>query len=108
MESMDKKTSENKTPTWQWVAITSISIMLFLAAILLNETRADIQKSREMTAALSERVSKIETGMPLQFDAIKQWRSEINTNLEQLKAVQMETNRMLAKSAMTLKEWKAR
>ena len=108
MESIDKKTSENKTPTWQWVAITSISIMLFLAAILLNETRADIQKSREMTAALSERVSKIETGMPLQFDAIKQWRSEINTNLEQLKAVQMETNRMLAKSAMTLKEWKAR
>jgi low affinity Fe/Cu permease len=108
MESGDKITSENKTPTWQWVAITSISIMLFLAAVLLNETRADIQKSREMTSALSERVSVIETGMPLQFEAIKEWRSEINTNLEQLKAVQMDTNKMLTKSAQTYKEWKAR
>ena len=96
----------NKTPTWQWVATGAISLLLFFASFFLYETRADIKEWRQATIAMDLRVTSIEKVMPLQFEAIREWRTEINTNLEQIKADQRITANLLTKSAMTLKEWK--
>ena len=103
----------SKTPTWQWVAITAISILLVLAAFLLNatradikETRADIKEVRMSSAAIGLRVMAIETSMPLQFEAIKLWREEIKLSLNHMIVVQEKINSKLDKSAVTLDQWK--
>ncbi len=90
----------SKTPTWQWVAIAAISVLLTLAAIMLNETRADIKEVRISSAAIGQRVAVIETGIPLQFETIKAWREEMKINLKEIIANQKEI-----KSNAVVKKW---
>ncbi len=102
-------TSENsKTPTWQWVAGLALSALMFSSSVLLLETRADIKEVRQANVAISERVKVIETGIPLQFEAIKAWRDEIRVSLDRLSTGQQAAIDAIAKrdrSAAAVKKW---
>ena len=83
-----------------------MSGLLFFSGLMLLETRADIKEFRVANAAIGLRVTVIETGIPLQFEVIKEWRQEIKMSLEKITTAQEKTNSRLDKSAVTLGEWK--
>lgn len=105
----------DKTPTWQYVANGAISLLMIVSSVLLYETRADIKDGRKADALISERVTSIEKTMPLQFDAIKEWREEIRISLERIannqsyiaaRAVERSNTIIQGqKSAAQIKEW---
>ena len=98
---MDEVPCESKTPTWQWVAGLAISGMLFLSCLLLVTALTAIKANSEAIVAMDLRLTSVEKTVPLQFQMIQ-------NSLDQIDKKQEETSKMLNKSAMTLKEWKAR
>jgi hypothetical protein len=91
---MDK---EQKTPTWQWVAITAISLLLVLASILMNETRNDIREVRAQSALMMARITAVETSTTLQYAAIHERQREIKEALDKILLAERESAERIAK-----------
>jgi len=106
---------DSKTPTWQWVASLAISGLLFFSSVMLLAALADIKEGRAVDAKLDLRITTIENTMPLQFDAIKEWREEIRLSLERIASNQSYNNARAVersnaivqgqKSAAQVKDW---
>lgn len=75
---------DSKTPTWQWVAGISMSGLMFISSVMLLSALADIKDGKLTDSKMDVRVTTIEKTMPLQFDAIKEWREEIKQSLAQI------------------------
>jgi hypothetical protein len=59
-----------------------MSGLMFFSSVMLMTALADIREGRVLTANLNLRVKSIETALPLQFEAIKEWRTEIKESLD--------------------------
>lgn len=93
-----------KTPTWQWIAGITMSGLMFFSSVMLLTALADIKESRVIVAKLDLRVNTIEQTMPLQFEAIKEWREEIKQSLAQIAQHQKyNADRAVERSATIIK-----
>ena len=88
---------ETKTPTWQWVAMSAISLLLVFASILMNETRNDIREVRAQTTVITARLTAVETATQLQYQAINERQAEIKTYLAQILQMQRDNQDALAR-----------
>jgi hypothetical protein len=75
---------DSKTPTWQWIAGIAMSGLMFFSSVMLLAALADIKEGKAVDAKMDLRVTTIEQTMPLQFEAIKEWREEIKQSLAQI------------------------
>ena len=98
---MDEISNESKTPTWQWVAGIAMSGIMFFSCLLLLTALSSIKANTEAIVAMDLRLTSAEKTVPLQFELIQQ-------SLEQIRTSQLKQAELLNKSAVTLKEWKAR
>ncbi len=102
-----------KVPSWQWIAGIAMTGLMFFSSVLLLAALSDIKEGRATSAKLDLRVTTIEQIMPLQFNAISEWRNEMKidlqgmkTSLNQIAGAQNKTAELLTKSAVTLDQWK--
>jgi hypothetical protein len=75
---------DSKTPTWQWIAGIAMSGLMFFSSVMLMTALSDIKEGRKITTEINLRVTSIEKTMPLQFEAIREWREEIRESLAQI------------------------
>jgi len=73
---------DSKTPTWQWIAGIAMSGLMFFSSAMLLAALSDIKEGRMLTAGIDLRLKAMEIAMPLQFEAIKEWRTEIKESLD--------------------------
>ena len=84
MTDVDRANGDNKSPTWQWVAGISMSGLMFISSVMLLSALADIKDGKLVDSKMDLRVTTIEKTIPLQFEAIKEWREEIKQSLTQI------------------------
>ena len=89
-----------KTPTWQWVAMSAISLLLVVASILMNETRSDIREVRTQISQMSPRIAAVEVGQSLQYSLINEREADIKAMLAQIIAEQKTNTDALTKHMM--------
>uniref|UniRef100_A0A6M3LGA6 Uncharacterized protein n=1 Tax=viral metagenome TaxID=1070528 RepID=A0A6M3LGA6_9ZZZZ len=73
-----------KTPTWQVVAMSAISLLLLLASILMNETRSDIREVRAQIMSFGSRLASVETAATFQYVQAKERQEVIITAIDKV------------------------
>lgn len=105
---MEKENGGNKAPNWQWIASGAISLLLFFSSIMLLAALSDIKEGKVVAAKLDLRVTTIEQTIPLQFEAIREWREEIKQSLAQIARNQnYNANRSTGNQESIIKEQKS-
>jgi hypothetical protein len=73
-----------KTPTWQWIAVSAVGLIISLSLLSLAETRGDIRDVRKANTEVCDRVTILETANKLQFEQIAAWRKEIKDGMREI------------------------
>lgn len=79
----DKKT-DDKFPTFQWIAGILITIVLLISSAGLSENRNDVKDLRKENVEICNRVTAIETANKLQFEEIKAWRQDVKLGIKEI------------------------
>jgi len=78
----------SKTPTWQWVAVSAISLLLVFASLMMNETRSDIREvwtqMTGMSTTLTPRIAALEASQTAQYVATNERQADIKIMLGQI------------------------
>jgi hypothetical protein len=95
-----------KSPTWQWMAGITVSVIILFAGAMMAETRSEIKESRSIITINSARLTALERGNELQFQAIKEWREEMKAGVEKLTST-LDSHERSTASLMRAKNWNA-
>ena len=99
-------TENGKSPTWQWLAGITISLIILISGAMIAETRSDIKDSRAVITINSARLTALEKGNELQFQSIKEWRDELKVSIEKISTTLDKHERTTANMAK-VKSWNA-
>jgi hypothetical protein len=98
-------TGENgKSITWQWLAGIAVSLVILFVGAMIAETRSEIKESRSVITINSARLTALERGNELQFQAIREWRDEMKAGIEKFE-IALDKHERTTANIGRMKQW---
>jgi hypothetical protein len=86
-----------KYPTWQWVALVVVAMIVSIIGYGFVEARYDTRDTKQSMNVLASRMAVLEKATEIQYMHINERQKEIKESLETLLKAQKETQELLIK-----------